>query len=64
MRAYRKTALTLVSGPYQPPVEVDTQEGNELISDSPAYIAVDSEGWPYPIKASVFHATYEPADES
>ncbi len=58
-KSYRKIANTLIAGPYDPPVEVHTQEGRVLESNEITYIAVDVEGYPYPIKRSVFEKSYE-----
>lgn len=58
---YRKTALTRLAGPYSPPVEVQTREGKYLTSEEPCFIALDADGWPYPVAASVVEKTYEEA---
>lgn len=60
-RPYRKTTVTAIAGPYDPPVIVHTQEGRVYTQD-PCYIALDVEGHPYPIKESVFKATYAEVD--
>lgn len=55
---YRKTHLTpaiYVGGPFK----VRTKEGELECPDG--YIAVDSEGWPYPISRADFEAMYEMA---
>lgn len=59
-RHYRKTALTRLAGPYDPPVQVVTREGEYLQSSEPCFIALDADGWPYPVAASVVERTYEP----
>jgi hypothetical protein len=60
-KSYRKTALTRMAGPYEPPVTVQTREGEYLSSDEPCFIALDADGWPYPVAQSVLEKTYEAA---
>lgn len=62
-RRYRKTALTRMAGPYDPPVEVVTREGEVLRGDGPTYLALDANGDPYPVAADIVDATYEEASE-
>jgi hypothetical protein len=53
---YRKKGVTWmmrVSGPFK----VQTQEG--LVACDDGYVAIDEEGWPYPVSASVHAKSYE-----
>ena len=53
---YRKVRLTEavhIIGPF----EVETREG--VLSCPDGYLAIDSEGWPYPIAFDEFHKIYE-----
>ena len=53
---YRKTATTKlarIDGQF----EVETREGTLTCEDG--YVALDADGWPYPIEASVLARTYE-----
>ena len=55
---YRKTVTTAaqrIEGPFR----VRTREGELCCEDG--YLAIDSEGWPYPIAKDEFEAIYEPA---
>ena len=57
---YRKTALSRmvrIDGPFT----VETREG--VISCPDGYLAVDSQGFPYPIAADEQVAIYEPAGD-
>lgn len=58
-RPARKTAVTRFFGPLDPPVKVQTREGEYLASDEPCYLALDEDGFPYPVAASVFDKSYE-----
>jgi hypothetical protein len=54
---YQKTQPTKamrVKGPFQ----VATREG--IVSCSDGWLAIDSDGWPYPIEAQEFARVYEP----
>jgi hypothetical protein len=60
MPLWRKRTLTRairMIGPFT----VETREGELRCPDG--YLAIDSEGWPYPIARSEFEAIYEPATE-
>lgn len=59
-RDYRKTTVTRIAGPFEPPLEIETIEG-PIVVDEPVFIGVDSEGHPYPIAPEVLEATYAPA---
>ena len=55
---WRKVALTRarrIEGPFQ----TVTREGTLTCEDG--YLAVDPDGYPYPIERSVFEDIYEPA---
>lgn len=55
---FRKTSITLakrIEGPFS----VETPEGTMTCEDG--WLALDSDSNPYPIAASVFEETYEPA---
>jgi hypothetical protein len=57
---YRKKVLTKaarIKGPFQ----TLTREGTLECQDG--YLAVDSEGWPYPIAKSEFEAIYEKVED-
>jgi len=56
--AWRKVAVThakRIEGPFQ----TETREGLLVCPDG--YLAVDPDGFPYPIARSVFEDIYEPA---
>lgn len=56
---YRKVAVTsaaYVEGVFY----VETQHG--VVAAQDAWVAIDADGYPYPIAATVFEATMEPAD--
>lgn len=55
-RKHATTRMTRVQGPFR----CLTQEGPVLCQDG--YLAVDSDGYPYPIAANVFDATYRAVD--
>lgn len=57
---YRKTTVTRIAGPFEPPLEIETSEG-PIVVDEPVFIGVDSKGHPYPIAPEVLEATYAPA---
>lgn len=58
---YRKTAITRISDHTFPPGTVyETPEGLRA-EDEPTRCAVDVQGGVYPIRESVFQASYEPA---
>lgn len=58
---YRKTALAKVSNFTVPPgTPFETPEGLKA-EDEECRVAFDSQGGVYPIRESVFQATYEPA---
>jgi hypothetical protein len=57
-KLYRRKSFTnaqRIEGPF----EVETHEGFLRCEDG--WLAVDAEGFPYPIKDSVFRETYEEA---
>lgn len=57
---FRKTHLTKmvrIEGPF----EVETKEGKLSCPDG--YLAIDAEGWPYPISAADHAQMYEQTDE-
>jgi hypothetical protein len=59
-KVYRKKTLVRamrVEGPFT----VATREGALLCEDG--YLALDEDGWPYPIAAPVFEKTYEEVAE-
>ena len=54
---YRKKHLTRavrIDGPF----DVETREG--LLHCADGYLALDSDGWPYPIAREEFERIYEP----
>lgn len=59
-REYRKTR-TIFAARIQGPFTVETREGTLTCPDG--YLAVDSEGWPYPIARSEFDAIYEEVND-
>lgn len=61
-RLYRKVVLTRMAGPFDPPVIVETEEGDVVSLHQPAYLALDPEDNPYLVKASVAKGSYERAD--
>lgn len=55
---YRKKVITRAVQ-MDDPFTVKTKEGELTCSDG--YLALDSEGWPYPISRGDFEAMYEPS---
>jgi hypothetical protein len=58
-REYRKTTTTRMAGPYNPPFVVQTREGQYLTAEEPSFLALDADGFPYPVALSVVEKTYE-----
>jgi hypothetical protein len=58
-KAYRKTDTTLVTR-VMGEVKVVTREGVMSVRDP--WIAIDANGWPYPIADDVFQKSYEPVE--
>jgi hypothetical protein len=57
---YRKTETTRMWGPVPGPFTVETKEGEyELPADWLGFIALDADGYPYPVDASVHAQSYE-----
>ncbi len=56
-RDYRKTTVTSIAGPFEPPVEIATVQGTITVTE-PTFIGLDSEGHPYPVVPDVLAATY------
>jgi hypothetical protein len=63
MALHRKKTLTpmiMVDGPFS----VETQEGKyELPEGWRGFVAVDNEGFPYPISLENYHSSYEPVGD-
>jgi hypothetical protein len=56
-RSYRKllpTQMKRIDGPFQ----VETKEGVVICSDG--YLAIDADGYPYPIASEIMAKAYEP----
>jgi hypothetical protein len=61
MALHRKTALTPMFGPISGPCVVETQEGDyDLPEGWRGMLAVNENGFPYPIALASYHETYEP----
>lgn len=58
-QGYRKKTLTLMAGPYPPPVTIVSREGQQFFSDEPHFVAIDPDGYPYAVAQSVVERTYE-----
>lgn len=61
-RPYRRTGTTRVAGPLDESFTLDTRHGLAT-GQAGDYVALDAEGDPYPIKASVMAATYTQLDD-
>lgn len=60
---YRKTTTTRMA-PIEGPCVVITQEGPYTLPTGwKGQLALDSQGWPYPVAAEVFAETYEPVSD-
>ena len=62
-KPYQKQGLTMMAGPFEPPVNVETVTGWHLVDDQPCYVALDADGYPYPIAQSIFEASFVPVLE-
>lgn len=59
--SWRKTQLTQMV-PIEGPCVVVTKEGEYPLPDGwSGQLALDSEGYPYPVEGAVHRASYEPA---
>jgi hypothetical protein len=56
---YRKKSVTMMSR-VEGPFKVQTQEG--VVECDDGWVALDEEGWPYPISVSVQEKSYEAAE--
>lgn len=64
MALHRKTTLTPMFGPIDGPCVVETQEGDyELPSGWRGMLAVNENGFPYPIALESYHETYVPVGD-
>jgi hypothetical protein len=59
-RPYRRKNVTWMMR-VETPFKVVTQHG--IVECDDGYVAVDEEGWPYPISISVHAKAYEPAED-
>ena len=50
---YRKLGTTKMAGPFDPPVTVEAVTGPHEVKNNRVYIALDTEGFPYPVDEAV-----------
>lgn len=60
--SYRKKTVTRMT-PIDGPCVIETQEGDYFLPEGwDGFLALDAEGWPYPLVASVHQRSYEPVE--
>jgi len=59
-KEYRKVGTTMLAGPFDAPVNIETVTGMHIVHEGRVYIGIDSDGYPYPVAESIFNMSYQP----